>query len=460
MTAKPFVLIRGELVQISAASFGGNGESDWVDHAVCQDGQQRYTLRGETLAGALAATARRLVNTLPPQIGDGGAKQPSVWRTFTSHPIGNPATAVRQNVRIDKQTGAAADGALFDMETLPSETRWPFVLEIDVARAGGNAGQVMAATLHALKAWQQGYCWLGRSVARGTGWFCLENTRVAEVGWDVWPDSRLGDIGKVAAFFDGQLHAKSTELTEACLAHPLTAAGGWSKQAYQLTLTVGETADGYGLGWLSVGGHSGDVLALDIHNDLIDHEHLLMPQAPLDEAVTKTWVADHAFCFERSNGNVHPYIPGSSLRGVLRHAAEWWANKHNQPLSVLEQLFGATDGNSQAAALLVSDAHLVANGAWQAALLKMHAEDEFAGGVYASALFDRLGLVNAQFTARLVLEAKTETQQEPPQANMAQLTQALQPALELARLGWVGLGGQAARGFGQVQWHIQPLDGD
>lgn len=446
MTAKSFLLIRGELVQQTAANFGGNGESDWVDHVLCRDGQDRYTLRGETLAGALAATARRMFKDLPKQIGDGGNKQPSVWRVFTSHPEHVQNATIRQNVRIDNQTGAAADGALFDMETLPQQTRWPFILEIDRARAGKEAETVIKVTLHALAAWEKGRCWLGRSVARGTGWFKLEEIHVAEVGWEEWPDSSVDDI---AQCFDKKFKNTAQKLADVLRLYPAQADGGWSWLEYRLTLTVGEAKNGYGMGLLSVGGHSGDVLSLDIENDLIDNKRLLLPEAGLNKNVTQTWIADQTFAFERINGIVKPYIPGSSIRGVLRHAAEWWAQKHGIPLADLENVFGNMTDKPKSGALLIQDAHLLKED-WQAVLLKMHAEDEFAGGVYESALFDRLALVKATLETRLVLEAKT--------TEIAKLEKALYPAFELAQLGFIGLGGQAARGFGQVQWHIEKIE--
>lgn len=431
---KPFLLIKGELVQKTAGSFGGNGDSTWVDHVLCRDGQNRCTLRGETLSGALLATARKLFTDIPKEISHRDLKNPSVWRVFTSHPLlETENTAVRQNVCINSETGAAKDGALFDSETLARGTTWSFFLEIDLQRAE-NPEQVKAVTFHALQQWMDGYCWLGRSVARGTGWFELQNVKTAEVGWDIYPNSELKEV-------DDILFAPAQSLQTTRLAQPDSS---WRRKHYEIRLNVAPEADAYGIDFLSVGGHSGDALLLDAKKDL--NGKLLSPQATLKH---QDIYADSVFSYSRNENGIEPYIAGSALRGVLRHAAEWWANKQEfdlEHLKSLDQLFGNFETEHKAGAMLISDAYL-SNPHWQAVLIKMHAEDEFAGGVYSSSLFDKLVLSQASFTATFVIEAESE-------AELDKLTDALQPALKLAEQGFLGLGGGAWRGFGHLCWQI------
>ncbi len=445
MTAKAFILIKGELVQDTAGSFGGNGDDNWVDDMLCRDGQGRYTLRGESLAGALSATARQLFSELPKEIGDKSSRQPSAWRVFTSHPAEGIQSSVRQNVCIDKQTGAAMDGALFDTETLPAGTRWPFILEIDLTRAGDNVEKLLAVTLHALSAWVQGRCWIGRNVARGTGWFSLENIKITHADWEQWPNSSECNID---AYYE-QSFPETQSLVDFMdeYAGKIKPDADWLWQEYQLTIRVDVPEnDAYGIDFLSVGGHSGDALMLDIQEDLVNKEKLALPQASLNDSVCQNWVADQVFSYLRNtDGNIQPYIAGASLRGVLRHGAEWWANKHNIILDDLDTLFGTLENSAR---LLISDVH-ISDANWQALLLKMHAEDEFSGGVYASALFDRLVLSQACFTGKLLIEAKQE--------DMQLLEKSIQPALELAKLGFLGLGGQSARGMGHLKWDIQRI---
>lgn len=438
MSDKPFLLIKGELLQLTDASFGGNGESMWVDHVLCRDGKNRCTLRGETLSGALLATARKLFTDIPKEISHRDLKQPSVWRVFTSHPVSEiENTAVRQNVCIDSETGAAKDGALFDSETLARGTVWPFFLEVDLDRAE-NPEQVKAVTFHALQEWMNGYCWLGRSVARGTGWFELQNVKIAEVGWNDWPNSELEEISDTLF-----THAQSLKTNG--LAQPDSS---WRRRCYEIRLHVAPESEVYGIDFLAVSGHSGDALLLDVQNDL--KGKLLSPQTTLNQ---QNIYADSVFSYTRiKEGVIEPYIAGSALRGVLRHAAEWWANKQGEKLDSfdhpLNQLFGIIKADkAQAGAMLMRDAHIIPNTTWQAVLLKMHAEDEFAGGVYGSSLFDKLALTQASFRATFVIEAESE-------AELDKLTAALQPALKLAEQGFLGLGSGAWRGFGHLCWQI------
>jgi hypothetical protein len=173
----------------------------------------------------------------------------------------------------------------------------------------------LRVALGALEAWTRGRCWLGRSVARGTGWFRLEVAQVAEAGWDIWPDSSKEHEKRL----DEQFARQGCPLQEYLAAQGFQAPDGdWAWRDYRLTLKVAAPA------------------ASD----------------------------ENAYGVEMQEGK--------------------------QP---------------QAGALLASDARL-ASGDWRALPLKMHGEDEFACGVYGNALFDRLALARAVFTARLALEAK------------------------------------------------------
>ncbi len=150
-------LFLGTLLQESSANFGGRDDDEnWVDAPLCLDGKGRYTLRGEGQAGALLAMARKLFKDIPADyLGGCTARTPSVWRTYTSHPEQDDKSLaeLRQCVRIDAQTGAADDGALFDLETLPRGVSWPFLLELDLSAVSATQKQrILAITVRALQA--------------------------------------------------------------------------------------------------------------------------------------------------------------------------------------------------------------------------------------------------------------------------------------------------------------------
>ncbi len=148
---------------------------------------------------------------------------------------------------------------------------------------------------------------------------------------------------------------------------------------------------------------------------------------------------------------MQPFIPGSALRGPLRHRLDWWLERSDADCAVRKvcrQLFGAVDqAPATAAALLICDAFLTDNNDWRMALLHSHAEDEFSGGTYGSAKYDRLALVNARFTSRFVIECR--------EAELADLQALFKIAQNLAELGLTAIGGATRRGFGQGLWKIE-----
>jgi CRISPR/Cas system CSM-associated protein Csm3 (group 7 of RAMP superfamily) len=80
-------------------------------------------------------------------------------------------------------------------------------------------------------------------------------------------------------------------------------------------------------------------------------------------------------------------------------------------------------------------------------LLHSHAEDEFSGGAYGSAKYDRLALLNAQFSSRMVIECR--------ESELANLTALFKKVCRLAELGLTPVGGATRRGFGQGIWSIK-----
>ena len=209
MPNKPYkLLIRGELVQQTAFSNGGNDAQSSLDMPLARDGQGRFTLRGSSLAGAFIATARELFDDLPEEISEGtpteqltkqaGKKveelprmKESVWIFHHAHPLETRNPEIRDQVAISQKTGAARHTAKFDLEVLPAGTRWGFLLEVDRYRAA--SGRAATIAWHVAQAWRQ-RCWLGREVARGLGWMKLENLRCIELDASqvhLWPDAGL-----------------------------------------------------------------------------------------------------------------------------------------------------------------------------------------------------------------------------------------------------------------------------
>ncbi len=453
-------LFVGTLRQTTALSVGGRDLPSVTDAPLCRDGRGRFTLRGQTLAGALVATARRL-GDLPTFISGDVTQQnnkqmppPSRWRSFASHPEGEPASEIRQHVGIDPKTGAAMETGLFNLEVLPAGTCWPFLLEVD--SSGEDGGLAEAIAWRALKEWQAGRGYIGREVARGLGWIRLDGLYVVRLDInipdhiDAWPNAERSD--DYPAYVAELMQRFYSARPERVLNDKSTAA----TLELPFSISVGIRDKGYGLDSLSIGGHAESEVMASWQDT-----HYLAPTSLKPEQRAGLFDPDFALVMTTVNGVRRPFIPGSALRGPLRHALErhyranrLWATYESR----LRQFFGALGNeksgkpaneevsNAYAAALLVSDAELV-DGHWQAAWFQLHAEDEFTAGAYGSSKFDRLALIDAKFTGRLVLETANAEQEQ----DFQYLLDTLQT---LAKRGDIAIGGGQWRGHGWVSWQF------
>lgn len=414
-SGKPYrSLFVGTLRQDSFLSVGGTTDPfTTVDSPFCCDGRGRPTLRGSGLAGALVATLRRLNGAVPDHVSGGeNGRQPSAWRFFNSHPAVQDAGALaaRQHVAIHPQTGTALEGALFNVETLPPRTEWAFLLEVDSSQAANAADLAEAALAH----WAAGRCLLGREVARGMGWMTLTDLRRHDLGMeavDLWPNAEKADHYRAyikEKFGSGRaVEPASGELP------------GWVEIRGQLQ--AGPDQDGYGLDSLSIGGHASEELTAAWDQRYLGPAEIGKDFGP-DTAIV-TW--------PHGNSRI-PFIPGSSLRGPLRHAL------HRHRPELVDSLFGTT---AESAKLLICDAFPLDPMQTTLAWFQMHAEDEFSGGAFGSAKFDRVAVVEGSFEVRIVIENTTA-------AELA----AVHDLLRLAEQRQLGFGGGKWRGHGWLRW--------
>lgn len=425
---KPYrTLFVGTLVQESFLSTGGSDDIfTTVDSPFCRDGLNRPTLRGTGLAGALIATLRRLKEEVPATIsGSDNGRNPSVWRFFNSHPQTDTAYAYRQHVAIDARTGAAADSALFNVETLPPGTCWPFLLEVDTARDVDAAVLARETLVH----WVAGRCLIGREVARGMGWMrleCLQEYTLTADHIDQWPCA--GQSHDYAEYISTTINAVGQPVESANNDLP-----GWCEITGELV--AGERDDGYGIDSLSIGGHASEELAAAWDESFLGAEGMGEHEAK------SCFDPDFAVVTLEQNGKRIPYIPGSSLRGPLRHALSRLC-KSRKGTDLTESIFGTPE---QSAKLLIRDAFLVDEHTLRMAWLQLHAEDEFTAGAYKSSKFDRVTVMQGVFKWKMVIENATEEEMN-----------ALKDLFALACIGQIGIGGGQWRGHGWLRWYIDP----
>lgn len=464
--SRPYkLLIKGTLEQKTAFSTGGNiPDSPYVDMHLARNGNHDYTLRGTGLAGAFIATARQLqgLERLPESITEGSPKnQPkrddnsprmweSVWIFHNSHPQTKVTPEIRDNVAISQETGAAKHTAKFDVEILPAGTKWDFLLEIDQYR--DTSGEATEIALNVIQQWKK-ICWLGRDVARGLGWMELTDLEYYELTTDdieKWPNSEKEPL-KAIEDLD-----KTEEKLPSNLLKP--------NKPYickKITITVGgESSDSYGVDFLSVGSHQKEKgretkqpKELLGKKFLKKHkERLIKPMGQKEDGYMLFRDADKDTDFSLAvtqtlGGKPVPIIPGSSIRGALRHALQWLHNStaSNEDFADIDTIFGST---SQSAKLLIADAKLQTPENWQAVVLEMHAKDEFTQGVFGGGKFDRTCLTKATFTADYYLQ--TDSNEE-----LENIKKELQKLKTLGANKMLPIGGGQWKGLGWVKWDIQ-----
>jgi len=461
-------IIKGNLKQLSAFNTGGNLPHTLVDNPLCLDGLGRPTIRGTGLAGALIAHARTLYKDLPTQISAGSPShqqeqdnnqklrlRESVWRFHHSHPKTKEqaeAREYRSGVAISGKTGAAIEGAKFNLETLPVGTSWEFILEIDEYL--DNSGKALPIALNTLAEWVDGYCWLGRDVARGLGWMKLEEMNVYRLSSSdsrYWPNSQ-----KIPSeILNDNLNEKmldnaAIDAIKACCepSKPLRYLG-------KATISINnhqEDEAPWGIEMLSVGGEDAAWTVQDLNKDNLnlpvdqDAEKAINSLTP-DKQLSWSDIS----CTENDSQIIgpQPIIPGSSIRGAMRHILEWScehldAEDKEKELNNLTQLFGSLDNSAE---LLISDARICDKN-YQLALIEMHAEDEFTGSTFASSKFNRMALLKGQFEFQFMFQCNNEDDYISRQNIFKRLN-------KLGYKNHIPIGSGQWRGMGWVNWHFE-----
>lgn len=193
--------VTGELVCCGPLHVG-----DWQDGPgnrlpVQRDGQHQLLIPGTSIAGALrswissAATAsgpfdaRRLFGHIVPGTERGDASLLQVDNAVAEAALGH-----RDGVAIDRGSGAAAGGFLYEREVVPAGTRFSFRLTAHESRAGGARVDEAVSCLVAVLA--AGRITFGARRSTGLGRMRLEHPGSAEATWrpvPVWPPGYCGN---------------------------------------------------------------------------------------------------------------------------------------------------------------------------------------------------------------------------------------------------------------------------
>lgn len=453
------------LVQDSALSVGGIDRQSTADQPLAMI-DNKPVLSGRGLKGTAVAMARRFFRDLPRSISEDLDREEalvrSAWEFRDAKPEEGFKLGLRAGVGLLHKTGARAQGVLYDREVVEAGARWPLTLCVDWywVEEAKEKPELVEGILHYVLSehWAKKRCWLGGGAARGLGWCYLEDLRAYRLDQEAYDRWRR----------DKELPRDTTTVRSA------SPTKSWYFREKTIELCAGEYQPKgsdkiWGLDMLAIGPHSQSVQ----HQPFIGAQHWVLPRwaTPNPKLTTlETIETNRAIAMEGDT----PLLPGSSLRGPLRHAASRLRNQAGErivdpnrraaaqqpgdqtaPLrheknqqedneiataDSVAQLFGTVARSSR---LLICDGR--AEGNWLAARMHMHAEDEFSAGSYGSAKREAVRLLRATFPVRLVLEGPCLEDIEADAAELDKL-------IALGELGHLPLGGHKTHGAGGGRW--------
>jgi CRISPR/Cas system CSM-associated protein Csm3 (group 7 of RAMP superfamily) len=446
MTIK-LTLFTATLVQDSALSVSGLNREPSADQPFALvDGVP--TLVGRGLKGAAVAMAKRFFDPLPRAVSDGikhGALRRSAWEFADATATGVPR--IRAGVGIRHKTGARADGVLYDREVISAGTKWQLSFRVDgshalddaeFTEAEGILGYVLA------EHWAKERCWLGGSAARGLGWCHIDDLkayRFDEASYDEWIKA-------------GRPREPNVRAVTVPVVSPTRS---WCFRTLDVNVLFGEYKPepidaAWGLDMFAVGPHDTE-RAVQPTGDGTWAKPAWATNANTPDALS----TDRALLMEGGR----PVLPGASVRGPLRHAfsrMERAAGHDVKDPHLVQGNVGTDDPAgkafgtvSKSSRVLIRDAG--AEGAWSAAKLHMHAEDEFSAGSYGSAKRDAVRVLQGTFPVRVVVEGATSEEVEP-------LVKLIDRQVALGALGHLPVGGHKTRSAGSGHWQAKPWVND
>ncbi len=467
----------GTFVQHSALTLsGGFRVEDYVDSYFLLDGMKRLTIPGTSIAGALLDMAHKMGLSLGESVTrkyttkklPKKSQFPSLIHFENAHAPKGTVPEVRQMNGLLQKTRTTSEekGVLFNVETTPVGTRWPF--HIWVEGAGTTAGEYAAGVVaRVLEFMTKKYGFLGGMTSRGMGWVRVEDLAIRSLVHELWPDNTL-KLEEVAKRGDALTIEKVAQA-----ATPTTTP--WEYKHITGTLRVGKHDKGWGIDSLMVGGS--EFVRWDFSEeesrDLKSH-YLHPKNESFKEFFTHTEhgiaSSDHHFAVTTQNGKQVPFIPGSSLKGAFRHIISAAARAEGKQVTdpnltdkmqdddlVLLSLFGYVqegDGkegtessvpDQKNAVLLVKDAHLKES-EWVMAKFEHHAEDEFTQGVFSSAKFDEVALIEGTFEIDLLLITNTAGEGDGYKAEYDELLENFELSINFENM--FCLGGRVTKGHG------------
>jgi CRISPR/Cas system CSM-associated protein Csm3 (group 7 of RAMP superfamily) len=307
----------GTLVQDSALSISGLDRETAADQSfTIVDGVP--VIAGRGLKGAAVAMARRFFEPLPRTVSEDPAQRSalrrSAWEFANARPISRDAAPrLRSGVGILQKTGARAEGALYDREVIPAGTQWRLIMRVDWRLAESEAEEAEGILGYVLsKHWAAGRSWLGGGVARGMGWCHLEDLhayRLDAEAYETWVRSGRETLPPPESSIPSAAPTRS-----------------WCFRTLDVAVRFGEyrprpEQEAWGIDMLAIGPHGTERGMQPVGTGTWARPAWVMEEA----ATSDGFSTDCSILMD----SFAPLLPGSSVRGPMRHAFSRRSNARN-----------------------------------------------------------------------------------------------------------------------------------
>lgn len=368
-------------IELRSSLHIGSGSSDpLLDAPVVRDAFGDYRLPGSALAGAARAFARqRGLDGLFGR-GDTEAHASAIevsdgllidWdgevvlekRLKGEQPMIGNTLEVQEHVRIEHTSGAADEGGKFDSEVVPQGLR--FRVELGFRESLAEAGQTdMAGGFAAIaRAFAEGEMLLGGDVTSGLGLVALV------------PGTASHEVFDFATVAGVEAARRSPSAISAALGRPGLPDGA----RLPPPKPMGDALEGWLRlrlrvdGPILVGGSQRPKPTTDDGGDA----------SGADLVCGETLVADYSAGRFRSQ----PWVPGSSLKGVIRHRVWHVAEAlgHADPKALIAELFGSVDGPKARSSKITVAGHVLDEA--PRTVVQHVAIDRLTGGSLRGALY-------------------------------------------------------------------------
>jgi len=323
--------IEGTVILLEPLHIGRGDEEEFVDNPILRDEKGMPIIPGTSMAGIMSSLLERILK-LKGYGRNGLKKEQSLLfgrgdeDAFESclivHDLpllSDCEPMVEDHNAVDRQRGSAHEGHLFHTEVIPSGTAFEFICEFrERFRDSDENKKALGLLIDILQLMERGWAWIGGRSGTGHGRFRLDGIccKVLE----------MANPEHILLFTKNSLEDTIKALPQVTLSEPKD-----NSQAVTPVNTSAPEDSSFSPEVIMIEGvlrpiepllvktglslETVDLKGALIRDNERDNEIKNLKNCPVkDETIT----VDSAFCRE---GTI-PYLPGSSIRGVLRNHAE------------------------------------------------------------------------------------------------------------------------------------------